>query len=52
MAHRCVWSRNLENEQAEVRYGAVEKYNQKGFNAKKTNKYSYDEVKTVNANSS
>ena len=38
MARRCVWSRNLENEEANVRYGAVENTTTMGCNAKKANK--------------
>ena len=38
VARRCVWSRNLENEEAKARYGAVEKTTTMCCNAKKTNK--------------
>jgi hypothetical protein len=34
----CVWSRNLENEEAKARYQAVENTTTMGCNAKKTNK--------------
>ena len=37
VARRCLWSRNLENEEAKARYGTVE-IQPKGCNAKKTNK--------------
>jgi hypothetical protein len=35
---RCVWSRNLENEEAKARYRAVENTTTMGCNARKTNK--------------
>jgi len=38
VARRCVWSRNLENEEAKARIPGCGKYNQKRCNAKKTNK--------------
>jgi hypothetical protein len=38
VARRCVWSRNLENEEAKVRYRAVENTTTMGCNARKTNK--------------
>jgi hypothetical protein len=36
VALRCVWSRNLENEEAKARYRAVENTNIMGCNARKT----------------
>jgi hypothetical protein len=38
VARRCVWSRNLEKEEAKARYRAVENTNTMGSNAGKTNK--------------
>ena len=46
MARRCVWSRNLENEEAKVRYRAVKNTTTMGFNARKTNKQTYVYNKT------
>jgi hypothetical protein len=37
MARRCVWSRNLENEEVKARYRAVENTTTRGCNARKTN---------------
>jgi hypothetical protein len=37
VARRCVWSRNLENEEAKARYRAVENTTTMGCNARKTN---------------
>jgi hypothetical protein len=37
VARRCVWSRNLENEEAKARYRAVKNTNTMGCNARKTN---------------
>jgi len=41
-----VWSRNLENEEAKVRYRAVKNTTTMGFNARKTNKQTYVYNKT------
>jgi hypothetical protein len=41
VARRCVWSRNLENEEAKARYRAVENTTTMGCNAKKTNNKQY-----------
>ena len=38
MARRCVWSRNLELEEAKARYRAVKNTTTMGCNARKTNK--------------
>jgi hypothetical protein len=37
VARRCVWSRNLENEEAKACYRAVENTTTMGCKAKKTN---------------
>jgi hypothetical protein len=37
VARRCVWSRNIENEEAKARYRAVEDTSTMGCNARKTN---------------
>jgi hypothetical protein len=37
VARRCVWSRNLNNEEAKARYRALENTTTMGCNARKTN---------------
>ena len=37
MARRCVWSRNLVNEEAKARYRAVKNTTTMGCNGRKTN---------------
>jgi len=44
VARRCVWSRNLENEEAKARYWAVKNTTTMGCNTRKTNKQQGGEI--------
>jgi hypothetical protein len=47
--HRCLWSRNLENEEAKARYRAVENTITMGCNVRETNKQTNLTLLTVRA---